>query len=138
MEYKIEKSYVLSFDGIVRSKKNELRIGKFNNKYYPTEYENWEKWIAMYGLAHFRVKYGWDVDHYQTGPITLLLEIWPPNRRRDTINGMAGVADALEKVFYKNDRQIVEARTVFMGVDKEDPRFRVTIGVVDQKQGKLF
>lgn len=134
----IAKSYVLDFDGPVPSKKNQLRVNKFGSKYYLTEYLNWEKWVAMYGLAHFQNKYGMSTDHYFLGPLKMTLEIWPKDRRRDTLNGMAGVADALEGVFYKNDRQIVDDRTIFMGVDKENPHFRVTIGVIDDKQGRMF
>ena len=128
----------MDFDGPVPSKKNQLRVTKIGQKYYPTEYLNWEKWVAMYGLAHFQNKYGMSTEQYFLGRLVLTIGIGPKDRRRDTINGMAGVADALENVFYRNDRQIVDSHTRFMGVDKENPHFRVTIGIIDDKQGRMF
>ena len=152
LEYKIKATYLLEFDGVIPAKKNNVRYGinskgrkSFVQIYYTKEYDDWEKWLPLWALANFRKKYGTKIIPPFEEKIVMVLRIWPKDNRRDTVNAMAGIADALEwhknkklNGFYKNDRQIIDARTINMGVDKDRPRFTVEVNLIDDGQKQLF
>ena len=148
IERKTKATYTVEIPGVVMSKKNNMIVIKMGNRSSigkKKEYKDWESSLSWLALKSFREKYGHGIKLPFTGELVTVLKIWPKDRRKDTINALAGVADGLEwneikkpDGLYRNDRQMVDARIVFMWVDKKNPRFEFDISLVDDGQGDFL
>ena len=64
------------------------------------------------------------------GPLALVARVWFPGEDGDAPNLQKCAHDALEKVIYRNDKQLHDARWIRAGVDAERPRVEITITAV--------
>jgi Holliday junction resolvase RusA-like endonuclease len=59
------------------------------------------------------------------GDVSVTMTIWYASRRPDLDESL--ILDLLQDVAYLNDRQVKEKHIYWGGVDKENPRFEITV-----------
>lgn len=65
-----------------------------------------------------------------SAPCAIELKVYRRERRGDIENIQKGVQDAMNRVVYVDDRQVVEAH-VWLHLDRERPRVEVTVRVLE-------
>ena len=94
------------------------RITRKGN-YYGERYETWRSLVQVAALQHGRPML--------EGPVMLFIDIHGARRNADWDNLGKGISDALEGIFYKNDRQVRYARVALHDCPAKERRAEITV-----------
>lgn len=108
--------------------KARARAGKDGRHHTPKRTRDYEKLVKT--IAGVHVPPGWPLDaHYR-----LHLRIFFPNRRtRDFSNVQKSVEDAMNKVAYHDDSQLVSFGPQDAFLDRDNPRVEVRLEVIERR-----
>ena len=94
------------------------RITRKGN-YYGARYETWRSLVQVAALRHGR--------RMIEGPVRLFIDIYGARKNADWDNLGKGVSDALEGIFYDNDKQVRYARVSLYDCPAKERRAEITV-----------
>jgi crossover junction endodeoxyribonuclease RusA len=110
--------------------KQRARSGKGNRHYTPAETVRYEN--AVRAIGSLRKPPSWDM---QGSYHLTVVAYFADNRARDADNVLKAVSDALNKVAFDDDNQVVKV-SAEKHVDRENPRTEVTVQWVGERRVK--